>query len=82
MSAPWHHGPLHVLIEGGVYIVTAGTHLKEHHFRTPQRLRLLHDRLHEVTEEYGWGLQAWAVFSNHYHFVASSPEDLPRCGEC
>ena len=24
--------------------------------------------------EYGWELQAWSVFSNHYHFVALSPD--------
>jgi putative transposase len=26
-----------------------------------------------LTEKYGWRLEAWAVFSNHYHFVAHSP---------
>ncbi len=26
-------------------------------------------------EEFGWDLHAWVVLSNHYHFVASSPED-------
>ncbi len=24
--------------------------------------------------EFGWELHAWAVLSNHYHFLASSPE--------
>ena len=29
---------------------------------------------------YGWNLQAWAVFPNHYHFIAESwkPETLRR----
>jgi len=27
-----------------------------------------------VSEQHGWHLEAWAVFSNHYHFVAHSPE--------
>lgn len=31
--------------------------------------------LFAVTDEFGWGLRAWAVLSNHYHFVASSPPD-------
>ena len=26
-----------------------------------------------VAEKFGWQLEAWAVFSNHYHFVAHSP---------
>jgi len=25
---------------------------------------------------YDWHFEAWAVFSNHYHFVAHSPEDV------
>ena len=26
-----------------------------------------------VAEKFGWQLEAWAVFSNHYHFIAHSP---------
>ncbi|MEX0776522.1 MAG: hypothetical protein WD042_12530 [Phycisphaeraceae bacterium] len=29
----------------------------------------------KVAEEFGWQLEAWAVFSNHYHFVGHSPLD-------
>jgi len=36
---------------------------------------MLHDKLLELADLYGWALQAWSVFSNHYHFVAISPED-------
>ena len=71
----WHHAPLHVLMERGVYMVTAGTRGKVHYFDAPERRQDLCDRLHAVAEEYGWGLQAWAVLANHYHFVALSPED-------
>jgi putative transposase len=28
-----------------------------------------------VARDFGWSLEAWAVFSNHYHFVAHSPAD-------
>ena len=28
-----------------------------------------------VAHEFGWQLEAWAVFSNHYHFVGHSPEE-------
>jgi putative transposase len=31
--------------------------------------------LFTVAEEFQWKLQAWAIFSNHYHFIAQSPED-------
>jgi putative transposase len=56
-------------------MVTASTLHKQHFFRGNERLRLLHDALLEVTAAYEWSLQAWAVFSNHYHFIARSPDD-------
>jgi putative transposase len=37
-AAPWPHAPTHQLSENGTYFVTAGTYLKAHHFRTPQRI--------------------------------------------
>jgi putative transposase len=52
--------------------VTAGTWHKQHHFRTAQRLDLLESQLLELTQQYGWRLEAWAIFSNHYHFVGHS----------
>ena len=70
---PWPHAPVHRLAQGGTYFVTAGTYLKEHHFREADRLSVLQRALLKVTEEFGWQLEAWAVFSNHYHFVAHSP---------
>jgi putative transposase len=71
----WPHSPLHRLSQAGAYMVTCGTYLKKHHFRGTERLEFLHDSLLGLAEEYGWNLQAWAVFSNHYHFVAISPHD-------
>jgi putative transposase len=76
----WHHAPLHRLHEAGAYIVTAGTYQKLHHFHTPRRLDLALNGLFECAEEFGWSLQAWAVMSNHYHFVASSPADPSTLG--
>jgi putative transposase len=73
--ADWPHAPVHRLSEAGAYIATSGTYLKRHFFRTPERLRLVHDLLLELALKYGWELQAWAVFSNHCHVVASSPAD-------
>ena len=75
MAAPWHHSPLHVLSDRGVYMVTAGTYQKKKVFAGAARLKSLHDLLHENAREYGWQLRAWSVFPNHYHFVALSPED-------
>jgi putative transposase len=64
------HAPLHRLSEHGTYLVTAGTYQKEHHFAGPARLDYLHTQLLELAAEHGWQLEAWAVFSDHYHFVA------------
>jgi putative transposase len=72
-QTPWPHAPAHQLAESGTYFVTAATYLKAHHFRTRQRLDVLHRGLLTVARDFGWQLEAWAVFSNHYHFAGHSP---------
>ena len=73
-SKAWPHAPVHKTSGHGTYIVTAGTFHKEHFFRGKERLDLLESKLLELAKKYGWHLEAWAVFSNHYHFVGSSRE--------
>ncbi len=72
-KTPWPHAPLHQLSQAGTYFVTVGTYLKLHHFRGPNRLAVLHRGLLSVTRDFKWRLEAWAVFSNHYHFIGHSP---------
>src|SRR6266542_1607054 len=72
-NTPWPHAPTHQLATSGTFFVTASTYKKAHHFRGANRLRVLHRGLLTVARDYGWTLEAWAVFSNHYHFVAHSP---------
>lgn len=72
-KVPWPHAPTHRLAEAGTFIVTAGTCKKEHLFPDGPRLRLLHDALLEIAAAHGWHLEAWAVFPDHYHFIAHSP---------
>ena len=72
-ETPWPHAPTHQLSASGTYFVTVGTYLKQHHFRGPDRLAVLHRGLLTVARDFGWSLEAWAVFSNHYHFVGHSP---------
>lgn len=71
----WPHAPRHALALGGTFLVTASTLHKAHHFRTPDRLDVLHRGLLKVAGDFGWQLEAWAVFSNHYHFIAHSPAE-------
>jgi putative transposase len=63
------------LAESGTYIVTASTYQKVHHFRGSERLAVLHRGLLAVARDFGWNLEAWAVFSNHYHFIGHSPSE-------
>lgn len=74
-AMPWPHAPTHQLAGNGAYFVTAGTYLKQHHFRTPEQLDALQCGLLSVARDFSWKIEAWAVFSNHYHFVAHSPID-------
>ncbi len=73
-KTPWPHAPTHQLAEAGTYFVTASTYRKAHHFRGRDRAKVLHRGLLTVVRDFGWRLEAWAVFSNHYHFVGNSPE--------
>jgi putative transposase len=70
---PWPHAPLHRLSGSGTYFVTSGTYRKDHFFRGSERLSVLHRGLLTVACDFEWQLEAWAVFSNHFHFVAHSP---------
>ena len=72
---PWPHAPTHQLSESGTYFVTAGTYNKTNLFRSAKRLEVLHRGLLKLADEFDWSLEAWAVFSNHYHFVGHSPTE-------
>src|SRR5664279_626738 len=47
----WPHAPLHQLSQNSTYFVTAGTYLKQHHFRGRERLRVLHRGLLMVARD-------------------------------
>jgi putative transposase len=65
----WPHAPKHQLAESGTFMVTTGTYQKAHLFNTAERLDLFEQHLLSTAHRYEWCLEAWAVFSNHYHFV-------------
>ena len=71
----WPHAPLHRFDSNGIFMVTASTIDKRLFFRTPEELDLLESDLLSLAQKYKWNLEAWAVFSNHYHFIArNDPE--------
>jgi putative transposase len=55
-----------------VYFVTAATYLKQHLYRSAERLDGLQQHLFDVSLEFQCWLQAWAIFSNHYHLVVTA----------
>ncbi len=77
----WPHAPVHRLADNAVYFVTAGTLRKQHFFTTPQKRDLLERHLLSMAQEYGWQLEAWAVFANHYHIVARGNPDSRSLGD-
>jgi putative transposase len=56
-------------------MVTGATYQKELFFKEAIELDLLQDLLLKLAENYRWCLEAWAIFANHYHFIAQSPEN-------
>ena len=71
----WPHAPVHRLEDAAVYFVTSSTLYKRLLFSGPERLDLLENEALTLANRYNWQLEAWAVFSNHYHLVArGNPE--------
>jgi REP element-mobilizing transposase RayT len=70
----WPHSPTHRLDSAGAYMVTAGTYRKQPLFGSAKRLTYLCETLLDLAPQHGWKLEAWAVFPNHYHFVATSQQ--------
>ena len=70
----WPHAPVHRFSDGGIYFVTGATLYKQHFFRRPRSLDALQELLFETAREQAVSLQAWCLFSNHYHLVATAEE--------
>jgi putative transposase len=51
-------------------MVTGATLHKASFFQTTEELSLLERALLSLSRQYAWQLEAWAVFVNHYHFIA------------
>lgn len=70
----WPHSPAHRLDSAGAYMVTAATYQKRPLFCSAKRLTYLCETLLHLASLYGWKLETWAIFPNHYHFVATSQQ--------
>lgn len=81
LTTSWHHAPPHWIEEKGIYIVTGSTLHKKHMFRDTLSRDVLRSLFFDGCREFGWNLHAWAIFSNHYHFIGESPDD-PKTMNC
>lgn len=70
----WPHSPPHRIMQPGTYMITCGTYRKDHLLARPHRLDFFLNILLDCAREFEWELHAWAILSNHYHFVGSSRE--------
>jgi putative transposase len=77
----WPHAPVHRLADAAVYFVTGATLHKLRLFEAPPSRDLLERHLLTLARQSGWQLEAWAVFANHYHFVARGNPDATNLGE-
>ena len=66
----WPHAPLHRFKSTGIFFITGATYLKRHYYRDRESLDAFRDMLFGLAREHSISLQAWAIFSNHYHLVA------------
>jgi putative transposase len=68
----WPHAPFHRFgDEPALYFVTGATYLKQHFYRSRERLERLQTRFFALARQHDCRLQAWSIFSNHYHLVAA-----------
>lgn len=74
----WPKTPSRKLHEKGTFAVTGETSKKAYLFDTPEKLDLVLEALFKLALEFKWQLEAWSLFSNHYHILISSrtPDNL------
>ncbi len=77
----WPHAPVHRIADNAIYFVTAGTLHKKHLFDTPVKRDVFERLLLSLARQNSWQLEAWAVFSNHYHIVARGNPGSQNLGE-
>jgi putative transposase len=72
MNDDWPHAPVHRFGEVGAYFITGSTHQRRHHYDDPDSLDQLQLLLFRLAAGHLCSLQAWSLFTNHYHLVLSS----------
>ncbi len=68
----WPHAPPHRLESAGVYFVTARTAGNHNLLQEDSMKDWFQSTLLLLMDEFDWKPEAWAILSNHYHFIAHS----------
>ena len=69
------HNPPHLFRPRAIYMVTGAILWKRHLLDRDEKKQHFCETLFERATLLGWEIEAWAVLSNHYHFVAQAPEE-------
>ncbi len=72
---PHLNTPPHWFVSNAIYIVTGATLYKKPLLDSDSKRINFCETLIERAGILGWSLEAWFVMSNHYHFIARSPEN-------
>ena len=71
----WSFAPSESLPEQGAFLITGTTDKQRHHLDSSAMLDRVQGILFDAVETAGWRLQAWALFSNHYHLILTAEPD-------
>ena len=69
----WPHAPPHHLDSAGIYFLTARARDQKHLLGDDFMKDWFQETFFQLAGDFGWKLEAWAILSNHYHFVANIP---------
>ncbi|MEJ2733933.1 MAG: transposase [Anaerolineae bacterium] len=68
------HQPPHLVLDQTLYLLTAACYEHRAHMHTPERRQTVLDLLFEQCIQHGMEIHAWAVLTNHYHFLVQVTE--------
>jgi putative transposase len=69
----WPHAPPHNLDSAGIYFLTSRAKDGKHLLEDDSMKDWFQETFFQLVEDFGWKLEAWAILSNHYHFIANIP---------
>jgi len=69
------HTPPHWFAPSAIYMVTGATLYQQPWLDSDVKKRHFCETLFERARILNWSIEAWAVMSNHYHFLAHAPEN-------